>query len=49
MQNEGRNCGNCSYSKYDKEAEDFVCTNAEVDDFADYVTYNHFCEGWESK
>lgn len=40
-------CGTCKHSKYDKQSEDFVCSNSESENFADWVDYSNYCEEWE--
>ena len=42
-------CGNCQYSRYDRESEDFVCNNPEAEEYAEWVEYSHGCEEWVSK
>ena len=42
-------CGNCIHSRFDLEAEDFVCNNAESEYFADYVELDTICDEWETK
>lgn len=42
-------CGTCKWCKFDRNAEDFICTNPDSNNIADYVEYKDFCYEWESK
>lgn len=43
------NCGNCKYSHYDKEEQDFVCTNEDSENYGLPTMYNDSCEQYEDK
>ena len=42
-------CGTCKHIEFDKQSEDFVCSNSESDNFAEWVDYTDECEEWEEK
>lgn len=41
-------CGTCKYGHYDK-MQGYVCVNDESEYVADFVSFEHWCEDWESK
>ena len=42
-----RNCCNCAYSRWDYQAEDFVCQNPNSQWFAQWVNYDMRCMQWK--
>ena len=41
-------CGNCEYCRQD-ECGDWICTNPESEDIADWVEYEYYCEEWSER
>lgn len=41
-------CGTCKYGHYDK-MQGYVCVNGESEYVAGFVSFEHWCEDWESK
>ena len=48
---EGRCCGTCRFHRYDKDAQDWMCTNLDSESFADYTGYEDgvFCQDWKAR
>lgn len=44
-----RCCGNCRYNGYESRYDDYVCTNAESDNWGDFVPFDNECEEFEEK
>lgn len=45
----GKFCHNCKHSQYDKQSEDFVCSNPNSENFADWTDFRGYCDEWEDK
>ena len=46
---EGKCCGSCKHSQYDKQSEDFACGNPKSENFANWIEFNSNCDEWEDK
>ncbi len=42
-------CGTCTFSKYDGELYDFVCTNKDSENYGLSVAYTDRCDEQEEK
>lgn len=42
-------CGNCKYSKYDKEYGDWVCCCPDSEYFTDGIGFSDWCEEYVEK
>ena len=47
MENEGKNCGNCSFHRYDRGYDDWRCCNTESEYQEDFTGFEDSCEEWE--
>ena len=42
-------CGTCKWNCKAKGSEDWVCTNDNSDNAADWTDFYHSCEQWEER
>jgi len=47
MENIERVCGTCYWHK--REGDDWVCTNRDSDEWADFTGHGFACEEWEGR
>ena len=40
-------CGTCYWHK--REGDDWICTNSNSDELADYTEYGFVCDCWEER
>lgn len=47
MNSNVKKCGNCIYSQYDTEVQDYICTSEESINYGVPISTDEYCNKWE--